>query len=305
VGGLTTSQALDALDAAGRLYWPKRADGVPMLKRYLDESKGVPAQDVISDVSPLNNVASERLGYPTQKPVALLERIVAASSNPGDVVLDPFCGCGTTIDAAQRLGRTWIGIDITYIAIDLITKRLQDRYPGIAGTYETFGIPRDMGGAQALADRSKFDFERWAVSLINAQPNEKQVGDHGVDGVARFYLDKKTYGRVLVSVKGGKNTGPHFVRDLIGTVDSQKAQMGVLISMADPPRGVTDAANHGGTYTWPVNGQSYPRIQVITVADLLNHKRPDMPPPILPYVQAARAAQHVEQMTLDGGAMAL
>lgn len=163
------------------------------------------------------------------------------------------------------------------------------------------GIPRDLASAQSLFDRSPFDFERWAVSRINAQPNEKQVGDKGVDGVARFYLDKKTVGRVLVSVKGGKTVNPGFVRDLIGTVDTQKAEMGVLITMAVPSRGVVEAANLGGFYTWPVNGQSYPRIQVITVMDLLARNRPDMPPPILPYIQAARAELPApEQMTLDG-----
>ena len=232
-----------------------------------------------------------------------MERIINSSSNPGDIVLDPFCGCGTTIDAAQRLNRQWIGIDITFIAIDLIEKRLRHAFgAGITKTYEVDGIPSDLASAQRLFDSSALDFERWAVSLINAQPNTKQVGDKGVDGVARFYLDKKNVGRVLVSVKGGKTIGPNFVRDLIGTVESQKAQMGVLISMAEPSRGVIDAANHGGTYTWLVNGQTYPKVQVITVAELLSGKRPDMPPPILPYVQAARMAPVApDQLTLDGG----
>jgi hypothetical protein len=165
-----------------------------------------------------------------------------------------------------------------------------DRYPGIAGSYETFGIPRDMRSALALFERSPFDFERWAVSRINAQPNEKQKqwGDKGVDGVARFYLDKKTNGRLLVSVKGGRNLGPQFVRDLLGTVETQKAQMGVLITMADPTSGVIDAANHGGLYEWPINGQAFPKIQVITIADLLRGQRPSTPPLMLPYVQASR-----------------
>jgi DNA methylase/NACHT-associated inactive Restriction Endonuclease 1 len=254
--------------------------------------------DIWSDFGSINSGAAERLGYPTQKPLALLERIITASSNPGDTVLDPFCGCGTTVDAAQALNRQWIGIDITFIAIDLIEKRLQDRYPGIAGTYETFGIPRDLAGAQALFDHSHFDFERWAVSRINARPNEKQVGDKGVDGVARFYLDKKDVGRVLVSVKGGATVGPQFVRDLIGTVQTQKAEMGVLITMATPTRGVLDAIDHGGTYTWPVNGQTFPRVQVITIAELLAGKRPDMPTLITPYATAVKAPAQSEQLGL-------
>lgn len=290
------------LDADGRIWYPDSKDKRPQLRRYLAEQEGTVVGNVWTDIPPINSQAAERLGYPTQKPLALLERIVAASSNPGDVVLDPFCGCGTAVDAAQSLGRQWAGIDITFIAVDLIEKRLQDRYPGIRGTYETFGIPRDMGAAQALFDRSPFDFERWAVSRINAQPNERQVGDKGVDGVARFYLDKKTTGRVLVSVKGGANIGPQFVRDLIGTVQTQQAQLGVLITMATPTRGVLDAVDHGGTYTWPVNGQTFPRVQVITVADLLAGKRPRVPQLMLPYIQASRAVRQPDQMDLFGEA---
>lgn len=298
-----SKEHLEQMYAEGRIEF--RSTGMPVYKRYLDEQPGVPLQDVWTDIR-LTSADKERLGYPTQKPLALLERIISSSSNEGDVVLDPFCGCGTTIDAAQRLGRQWIGIDITFIAVDLIEKRLRHAYgSGVTETYEMDGIPRDLASAQSLFDRSPFDFERWAVSRINAQPNVKQVGDKGVDGVARFYLDKKNVGRVLVSVKGGKTIGPNFVRDLIGTVHSQKAEMGVLIAMAEPSRGVIEAANVGGFYTWPVNGQSYARIQVVTVGDLLHGKRPDMPPPILPYIQAERAALPApEQMTLDGGAAA-
>lgn len=291
-------EKMQELDRDGRIWYPDRKEKRPQLKRYLAEQHGTVIGNVWTDIPPINSQATERLGYPTQKPVTLLERVVAASSNPGDVVLDPFCGCGTAVDAAQNMGRQWIGIDITFIAVDLIEKRLLDRYPDIQGTYETFGIPRDLGAAQALFERSPFDFERWAVSRINAQPNEKQVGDKGVDGVARFYLDKRTTGKVLVSVKGGKHIGPSFVRDLIGTVDTQKAQMGVLITMAAPPRGLRDAANHGGVYTWPVNGQTFPRIQVITVADLLAGKRPRMPQLRLPYVQAPKAVPQPDQMDL-------
>ncbi len=140
---------------------------VPAYKRYLDEMPGVPLQDVWTDIAPIGACAAERLGYPTQKPVALLERIIAASSNEGDVVLDPFCGCGTAIDAAVRLKRRWIGIDITFIAVDLIRKRLRDTHGAdIEQTYEVYGIPRDLPGAQALFDNSPFDFERSAVSLV-------------------------------------------------------------------------------------------------------------------------------------------
>jgi len=183
---------MERLDADNRLMFPKKAEQRIARKLYLSERDGVPMGDVWTDISPINSQAAERLGYPTQKPVALLERIVAASSNEGDVVLDPFCGCGTTIDAAVRLNRRWLGIDITYIAVDLIEKRLRHAHgEGITDTYSVKGIPRDMGGAYALFSQSPFDFERWAVSLVNAQPNQKQVGDKGIDGVARFPTDSK------------------------------------------------------------------------------------------------------------------
>jgi hypothetical protein len=246
--------------------------------------------------------AAERLGYPTQKPVALLERIIAASSNPGELVLDPFCGCGTAVDAAQRLSRRWLGIDITYIAIDLIEKRLFHTY-GQTVKYEVLGIPRDLAGANALFQHSPFDFERWAVSLVGAQPNEKQVGDKGVDGVARFYTDAKgTIGRLLVSVKGGKTVPPQFARDLVGTVDTHKAQMGVLITMGKPSDGVLDVVDHSGNYVWPSNGATFPRIQVITIGELLAAKRPKTPVLNLPYIQASRAAtKDFVQDTLGSG----
>ncbi len=292
-----SQENLDQMYADGRIEF--RKTGMPVYKRYLDEQPGVPLQDVWTDIR-LTSADKERLGYPTQKPVALLERIIAASSNEDDVVLDPFCGCGTTIDAAQRLGRRWIGIDITFIAVDLIEKRLRHTFgDSVASTYEVHGIPRDMGGAHALFGRSPFDFERWAVSRINAQPNEKQRGDKGVDGVARFYLDKNTVGRVLVSVKGGQMVGPQFVRDLIGTIETQKAQMGVLNTMTEPTRGVLDAVNHGGTYKWPVNNKTYPRVQVITIRELLRGDRPDMPQSLMPYIQAPRAPAREVQAGFD------
>jgi DNA modification methylase len=296
-------EKLDQMEAEGRIEF--RRTGMPVYKRYLDEQPGVPLQDIWTDIR-LTSADKERLGYQTQKPLALLERIISSSSNEGDTVLDPFCGCGTTVDAAHRLGRRWIGIDITFIAIDLIEKRLRHAHgDSVTTMYQVNGIPRDLASAQALFDRSPFDFERWAVSRINAQPNEKQVGDKGIDGVARFYLDKTTTGRVLVSVKGGKTVGPQFVRDLIGTVATQKAQMGVLITLAQPTLGVHDAANHGGNYTWPLNGQTFPRVQVITVRDLLKGKRPDMPQSLLPYIQAAKAPPvPATQLTIDGSVAA-
>jgi DNA modification methylase len=298
-GWRVSRELMEELDADNRLIFPKKANGRIRRKNYIAELKGRPIGDVWTDISPLNSQAAERLGYPTQKPLALLERILTASSKPGDVVLDPFCGCGTTIDASIRLERQWVGIDITYIAVDLIEKRLLHSYgPSIKSTYEVLGIPQDLGGAKALFDRSPFEFERWAVSRVNAQPNEKQVGDKGIDGVARFPLDQKgNVGRILISVKGGKTINPGFVRDLVGTVESQKAQMGVLITMTEPTRGVLDAVNHGGTYTHPANNESYPKVQIVTVAQLLKGLRPKMPLTNLPYIQAAK---HVAVSPVEG-----
>lgn len=293
-------QEMDRLISEGRVYQAKPGD-VPRQKYYLDEGKGVQLQSLWADIDALNSMAAERLGYPTQKPLALLERILAASSDPGDVVLDPFCGCGTTIDAAQRLERMWVGIDITYIAVDLIMRRLEHVYgESVRGLYEVSGIPRDVAGARSLFQRSPFDFERWAVSLVQGTPNQKQVGDRGIDGVVRFYTDSHGQtGRILVSVKGGKSLGPQFVRDLVGTVSTERAEMGSLLTLAPPTRGIYDAVAHAGSYRWPVNGTAYPRAQVLTVEDLLQGKRLQAPPAILvPYIQAGRHKISLDQLTL-------
>lgn len=254
-----TRANLDAMLAEGRIEF--RRTGMPVIKRYLDEQPGVPLQDVWTGIR-LTSADAERLGYPTQKPVALLQRILQASSNPGDVVLDPFCGCGTTIDAAEKLGRAWIGIDVTYLAIDLIQKRLRNTYgDGVLQRYRVDGIPHDLDSAQALFEANPFDFERWVVSLVSGQPNEKQVGDRGVDGVIRFPLDNKSMGRALVSVKGGRQLNPSMVRDLIGTVEAQRAEMGLFITMGPVTRGMTEAVNRSGSYVWPVNQRRYPKVQ--------------------------------------------
>jgi hypothetical protein len=234
-------------------------------------------------------MARERLGYPTQKPLALIERIIDASSNKGDVVLDPFAGCGTAIEAAQKLGRRWAGIDITTLAIDLIDARLRHTYSeSIRTTYDIVGIPKDLAGATALFAKSPFEFERWCVTLVDGQPNEKQVGDRGIDGVIRIPTNSKGgSAKVLVSVKGGASN-PGHVRDLIGTVESQSAAMGIFICLREPTRGMLEAAEHSRIYTYPVTNRTYPKVQILTVAELLDGKRPDMPTSLLPYFQAHR-----------------
>jgi DNA modification methylase len=284
---------LDELDEEGVIVWG-RPGTTPQLKHYLDLEAGVPVQDVWTDLPPVNSRAAERIGYPTQKPVALLERIIRASSNPGDLVLDPFCGCGTTVDAAQRLDRNWIGIDISYLAIDIIDKRLRKVYgDSVAATYEIKGSPHDIEGARALAVRDKFEFERWAVSLVDAQPNSKQVGDRGIDGVARFATGPKTYRRILVSVKGGANN-PGFVRDLAGTVSANRAAMGIMVTLNPPTKGMLEAAASAGVYRH-VNGRTYPRVQIMAVADLLGGRTPDRPSTLMPYVEGESMTEEPEE----------
>jgi len=288
-------------DEAGRLYFPAKAGGALLLKQYLDEKDGVKLQNLWTDIPPIGAQAAERLGYPTQKPLALLERIIKASSNEGDVVLDPFCGCGTAVDAAQRLGRKWIGIDITWLAIDLIDSRMEATYgPEIKDTYVIHGIPTDLEGARALFRANPFDFERWVVSFVDGHPNQKQVGDKGVDGIVRFWETDKTVGEMVVSVKGGATVNPAMVRELEGTVLGRNAEMGLLITLTPPTAGMIERVNQSGTYTRELTGKTYPKVQIITVEELFEGKRPAMPEPINPYIQAKRRGEEPLRLFADG-----
>jgi len=259
-------------------------------------------QGIDADVQWIGPTDPEDLGYQTQKPEGLLDRIISSTCPPEGIVLDPFCGCGTTIASAQRLGRNWIGIDITYLAIDLIEKRLVAQYgDNISDEYEIFGIPRDMDGAMTLFNSNPFDFERWAVSIVNGQPNEKQVGDRGIDGIVRFPLDVagRKSAKAIVSVKGGKSLNPGMVRDLMGTVDAtQQAEIGILICLENPTKGMLDAAARAGVYEWPLTRERYPKAQVITIEELLDGKRPHMPPTLLPYIKAQKFEDPSGQMKL-------
>jgi len=247
----------------------------PRLKRYLDEQSGMPVTDFWDDVAPLNSQAQERLGYPTQKSVALLERILSASSNPGDVVLDPFCGCGTTVHAAQKLGRQWLGIDVTHLAISLIERRLKDAFPDLA--YEVVGTPRDLAGARDLAERDKYQFQWWATSLIDAVPagGKKKGMDRGIDGYLNFRdaENKPAFG--IVSVKGGESKSPDMIRVLKTVVDREKAALGVFISLVDPTREMTKEAASAGFYE--TGGRKFPKIQLFTIAQLLDGRKPEVP----------------------------
>jgi adenine specific DNA methylase Mod len=258
----------------GRVVQP-RPNAVPRYKRFLDEMPGVVMGDVWDDLSPVNSQARERLGYPTQKPVALLERIISASSNEGDVVLDPFCGCGTTVHAAQKLGRRWIGIDITHLAISLIERRLKDAFFGIE--FEVHGTPKDYEGARDLALRDKYQFQWWALSLIDAQPyaGKKKGADSGIDGLIYFKADAKATERVIVSVKGGEGIGVAMVRDLKGVLDREKAPIGVFLTLNRPTRPMEAEAAAAGFYENDFG--RYPRLQIIAIDDALKGARPRLP----------------------------
>jgi DNA modification methylase len=259
----------DALQK-GRIYWTKNE--IPRLKFYLDENQGMPAQDVWNDIQALRSWHQERLGYPTQKPEALLERILRASSNEGDVVLDPFCGCGTTVQVAQKLNRRWIGIDITHLAIGLIKTRLDDAYgPEIRQTYEVIGEPTDVAGAIQLASENKFQFQAWALGLVGARVanSDKRGADRGIDGRKVFFDDDSGKAKeIIFSVKGGQSVQDSELRDLAGTVSAENADIGVFISLAEPTRPMQKRAAEAGFYT-SSDGSKYPRLQLLTIKGLL------------------------------------
>lgn len=264
-----TRARMEQMDKEGRLIYTK--SGAPRYKRYLDEGAGTPITTIWEDIPFINSQAQERLGYPTQKPLALLERIISASSNEGDVVLDPFCGCGTATHAAQKLGRQWIGIDITHLSISLIEKRLRDAFPGLK--FEVHGTPKDLAGARDLAARDKYQFQWWACSLVNAQPfgGKKKGADGGIDGLIYFtdaVAGKAATQRILVSVKGGANIQVGMIRDLKGTLEREKAPIGLFITLEPPTKPMIAEAASAGLYR-AGNGRDYPRLQILTIEDLL------------------------------------
>lgn len=302
-----TIETLEKLDAEGRIYWSQKVGAWPRYRRYLDEVRGVPMQDVWTDIDPLNAQAAERLGYPTQKPLALLERIIAASSNPGDIVLDPFCGCGTAVAAAEKLGRRWIGIDITHLSIALQKYRLEQMYPGIS--FAVVGEPEDIGAARQLASDDRYQFQWWALSLVRARPlggesgskTGKKGSDKGIDGIINFIDDATGKPkRVIVQVKSGK-VQSGLIRDLVGTVQREGAQIGVFVTLEEPSRDMLTEAATAGFYRSPGWGQNYPKLQILTIAELLRGAEIKMPPAHGTFKQAQRAEQgpDVEQQGLD------
>ena len=299
---------LDILDALGVIYWPSKGE-MPRLKRYLDEMQGVALQDIFSDISPVSAHAAERLGYPTQKPLALLERIISASSNPGDVVLDPFCGCGTAVVAAQQLGRAWIGIDVTPIATSLIVERLARMHcrdlrtvkagdADFARAYKVEGLPTDLPGAQKLFKDNPKDFEMWAVSLIPVTPQDKKGADGGIDGIKDYFVGEKKPIRAVVQVKGG-HVGAPQVQQLRGAMEKFGATLGLFLCLDAPTSKMGEEASHAGWYTLPLTGKKIPRLQIRTVGDLLDGHNFDLPSYAAPSQAVADSPAAIKQTGLD------
>ena len=313
--GWAVSRArMEQMEAEDRLYIPEDTSKRIRRKRYLDELEGETVDSLWDDISPINSQAAERLGYPTQKPLALLERIIHASSNPGEVVLDPFCGCGTAIVAAQALDRQWIGIDVTPIATSLIIARLDDRFriknrntvqagdPDYARAFAVEGLPTDVAGAREMFRADHKKFEMWAVGLVPATPQEKKGADQGIDGLKYFHDGGKAASKAVVQVKGG-GTGARDVRDLVGTMAREKAALGLFLCLEAPTQPMRDEAVNAGFYQPPLGGRKVARVQIRTVAELLNGQGFDLPFTAQAFTPTARdvaAAAGQGGLELDG-----
>ncbi len=292
-----SKETIQRLHDEGKLHYSKT--GYARQKLFLEDSKGVPVQTIWNDIPSLVGSNSERLGYPTQKPEALLERIIKASSSEGDTVLDAYCGCGTTVAVAQRLGRRWIGIDITYQSISLILKRLRDkykeRYPEIEANILLSGVPRDIESAVALAnrkdDKTRKEFEKWAVLTYSdnqARINEKKGADAGIDGIAYFHIDNDRNGKAIFQVKsGGAN------RTTVATLNSdrlrEKAEFGILLTMDAPTKSMLEEVVAAGKYKHPYFQREDDRLQIVTVSEIIKGRRLDLPMPRTDAVKSAKA----------------
>ncbi|KPP88801.1 site-specific DNA-methyltransferase [Erythrobacter sp. HL-111] len=291
--GLPLTAILDALDEKGLILHPKSAGALPRYKQYLDTADGTLFQDIWAyqpgtkgclvgtdegideDVKWLD-AGGEKMPYPTQKPVGLLSRIIEASSNEGDVVLDPFCGCGTAVHAAEKLGRKWIGIDVTHLAIGLIEKRMNEAFPGLE--FEVKGRPQSLAAAQDLARRDKHQFELWALSIIEAVPwkGGRKGADGGIDGIIYFKPDGKKTEKAIVEVKGGA-VGVKDIGRLAQVMDRENAPLGVFLTAQPPTRAMERDAAAVGVWENEYTGRTHPRLQILTLAELFQNRRPDIP----------------------------
>lgn len=300
-GWRMTREKLAQLDEQGDMFWTNT--GLPRRKVRPGIMPGTTVDNLWADIEAIGSQADERLGYPTQKPLALLERIISVSSNPGDIVLDPFCGCGTAVHAAEKLGREWIGIDITHLAVSLIERRMKDAFPGIV--FEVHGTPRDYAGARNLAERDKYQFQFWALSLVNAQPYKsgKKGADGGTDGLIYFQDDKGAAKKIVVSVKGGDTVTRTMIADLKNTVEREKAVIGLFVTLTPPTQPMITEAASAGFYESPQHGQ-FQKIQILTVEGLLSgHEQaryPDLSQGAHTFRKAKREGDAGEQGQLFG-----
>jgi site-specific DNA-methyltransferase (adenine-specific) len=283
------------------IYWT--STGRPRYKIYADEYKGKPVGDIWTDVPYLSSGDAERLGYPTQKPLALLERIIQASSREGDTVLDPFCGCGTAIVAAQKLNRRWIGIDITHLAIALIKYRLSDMFDLKEGVdYRVIGEPTTVSEARALAQQDRDEFQKWAIGLIpRARPFQQKKGkDTGIDGILYFKDDKSDPKKVVIQVKSGR-VGVKDIRDFRGVMEREKATLGLFVTLEPPTQDMRHEADQAGFYTTPLGNLKIPRLQIRTIGELLAGHGFQIPSAalLMGVAQATRLSPPAEQVEME------
>lgn len=276
----SVQKKLKALDASGLIYWPPRGR-VPGFKRYLSTSKGRRVHDIITDVNPLSGQSKERTGYPTQKPIELYKRIVTASSNEGDLILDPFCGCGTTLMAAEELNRYWIGIDLTYLAIGAVRQRIEERFPQIRNAVTVIGTPENEEQALELARNTPHAFEEWCVThVLKFKSNAKKVADGGIDGTFRFPIGsvkgRQAFGKAVAQVKGGNYTLSH-IRDFRTAMQNVEADLGVFVVTAPPTRGMQTEAARAGTYRHPFLDMETPVLQIYELQNYFRCILPKLP----------------------------
>ena len=289
---LSIAERLDILDGYGLIYWPDKDSSVPRFKKYLTPESGVPAQDIITDIRPISAKSKDRLGYPTQKPVELLKRIILASSNEGGVVFDPFCGCGTTIYAAEHTERKWIGCDIAILAIKLVKEVLHSKHKRLEGTdFEVKSIPNSVESAADLANRDRFQFQNWIIEKIGGFPMLKKVADRGIDG--RMYFETRDGLREMVlSVKSG-HIKPSDIRDLRGVLEREiNAEMAGFLCLEEPTVAMKQEAASAGIYEYA--GNSYPRLQILTAQQILEEKRGFLTP-----TKVASKAKDKQQLLND------
>jgi DNA modification methylase len=260
-----------------KLYFS--SSGQPYIKYYLDERPGVAVMSFWDDIKPMSPTSKERLGYPTQKPESLLERIIKASSKENDIVLDAYCGCGTTVAVCQKLDRQWIGIDITYQSISLILKRLEDSFPGVLKTIKLHGIPKDIESAKALAnktdDRTRKEFEKWAILTYTnnkAVINAKKGADKGIDGIVYFQGDKNDPEKIIFQVKSGKVKSGD-IRDLLGTMTLESASLAIFITLEEPTKDMLKTAKSAGFYQSKYMSHSCDKIQIVTIKEIIEDQQ--------------------------------